>query len=187
MPTSGSSLHLSVPKLDRFATKWSTWHLTIETVFKACGLMDIVDGTNPQPSNPLTLLSPSATAKDHKTHDTTHKDTTTSIKEWQKTNASAHALIINSVKENHLSCIGKLKTSKQQWDTLVATFEPCTNLICVDQHQALGEVCCAAGGDVCTHFDRFLKCHREYTVAGHTIDNQDLVQLILLSILSKEY
>jgi hypothetical protein len=46
LPTGGSQ-YLNVLKLDKTASNWATWHIKIETAFKARGLMDFVDGSEP--------------------------------------------------------------------------------------------------------------------------------------------
>jgi hypothetical protein len=80
-----------------------------------------------------------------------------------------------------------LRLVKEQWDMLITKFKPSTDLIQVDKHHALGEICCTAGGDIHTHFNHFLQCHGELVTAGGTIDNNKLTQLVILSIPNEEY
>jgi hypothetical protein len=185
LPTSGS-LNLMVPKLDKEAANWSIWRDRMEMAFESQGLWDVMTGLENCQAEPASPLA-NAPSTELASLLTIHASTLKLIKEWRKSNVTAQLLLLNSMTDNHAGRISKKKTAKEQWDMLVAKLEPSTDLIRVDKRRALGEIRCAAGGDIRAHFNCFLQCHRELVAAGGTIDNKDLTQLVILSIPNEEY
>lgn len=98
--------------------------------------------------------------------------------EWQKKDATACHVILNTLPNTLCMHLMQKKTTQEFYETLKAMFESRLLVVGTELRWQLNKVKLKEGGDAHVHINKVLALHEELTIIGNPISEQDLFSII---------
>src|SRR6202522_1436698 len=171
---------LRIPKLDVSGTNWVIFKDRFTWALDARGILDHIDGTGKEPTDPITKEKREKALSEEK--EKLEIDWKKDVKEWKQGEAIAKRQIASSIPDSLFMKIRAKGTAYEIWTELGKHFEKRSRMVSIDLRQRLQELRCAEKGSILDHFSTLRTMREDLSSMGEPLTDTDFYAIIMGSL-----
>ena len=172
---------LRIPKLDVSGSNWVLYKERFFWALDARAILDHVDGTGQEPTDPVPKESREAATLSDKEKEL-DKEWKKELKEWKQSEAIAKQQITSSIPDSLFMKIRTKGTAHEIWKELENHFQNRSRVVSVDLQRRIQELRCAEKGDMLSHFATLQTMREDLAAMGQLLSENDFYAIILGSL-----
>ena len=174
---------LRIPKLDVSGSNWVLYKERFFWALDARGILEHIDGTSAEPTDPVPKESRKAEDSELPDKDKElDKEWKKELKEWKQGEAVAKQQIASSIPDSLFMKIRTKGTAKEIWNELENHFQNRSRMVSVDLRRRIQDLRCAEKGDMISHFATLRTMREDLAAMGHPLSENDFYAIILGSL-----